>query len=376
MKSFTSSKTISIFWVILRQHLVASFGTVLALVATILAGSLFIVNLSPWQQVIEDYLGIGFFSRTFFILLALLILAGFVVSLLFTIFLGYPLGRELRKKLQEITEGAEAFSRGRLDYRINLSGFTEIVEVGWQFNQMADRLEKQVNSLQRLIDENVRLVKQTKYSSALDERRKLARELHDAVSQQLFAVAMILAALPKQLERDPLLAKKSLQQVEEMVVNAQQELRALIMHLRPITLAGVSLKEGVEQLFAELSEKYPNISWELILKNKLNLSEGVEDQLFRVIQEGISNMLRHAKATLFRMRFIQKQERIILLMEDNGIGFELGERKKSSYGLETMRERIEGIGGRLDLISYPEKGTRIEVRLPIKQRGEDYEQGD
>jgi len=376
LKSFTSSKTISIFWVILRQHLVASFGTVLALVATILAGSLFIVNLSPWQQVIEDYLGIGFFSRTFFILLALLILAGFVVSLLFTIFLGYPLGRELRKKLQEITEGAEAFSRGRLDYRINLSGFTEIVEVGWQFNQMADRLEKQVNSLQRLIDENVRLVKQTKYSSALDERRKLARELHDAVSQQLFAVAMILAALPKQLERDPLLAKKSLQQVEEMVVNAQQELRALIMHLRPITLAGVSLKEGVEQLFAELSEKYPNISWELILKNKLNLSEGVEDQLFRVIQEGISNMLRHAKATLFRMRFIQKQERIILLMEDNGIGFELGERKKSSYGLETMRERIEGIGGRLDLISYPEKGTRIEVRLPIKQRGEDYEQGD
>lgn len=376
MKSFTSSKTISIFWVILRQHLVASFGTVLALVATILAGSLFIVNLSPWQQVIEDYLGIGFFSRTFFILLALLILAGFVVSLFFTIFLGYPLGRELRKKLQEITEGAEAFSRGRLDYRINLSGFTEIVEVGWQFNQMADRLEKQVNSLQRLIDENVRLVKQTKYSSALDERRKLARELHDAVSQQLFAVAMILAALPKQLERDPLLAKKSLQQVEEMVVNAQQELRALIMHLRPITLAGVSLKEGVEQLFAELSEKYPNISWELILKNKLNLSEGVEDQLFRVIQEGISNMLRHAKATLFRMRFIQKQERIILLMEDNGIGFELGERKKSSYGLETMRERIEGIGGRLDLISYPEKGTRIEVRLPIKQRGEDYEQGD
>jgi len=376
LKSFTSSKTISIFWVILRQHLVASFGTVLALVATILAGSLFIVNLSPWQQVIEDYLGIGFFSRTFFILLALLILAGFVVSLFFTIFLGYPLGRELRKKLQEITEGAEAFSRGRLDYRINLSGFTEIVEVGWQFNQMADRLEKQVNSLQRLIDENVRLVKQTKYSSALDERRKLARELHDAVSQQLFAVAMILAALPKQLERDPLLAKKSLQQVEEMVVNAQQELRALIMHLRPITLAGVSLKEGVEQLFAELSEKYPNISWELILKNKLNLSEGVEDQLFRVIQEGISNMLRHAKATLFRMRFIQKQERIILLMEDNGIGFELGERKKSSYGLETMRERIEGIGGRLDLISYPEKGTRIEVRLPIKQRGEDYEQGD
>jgi len=299
------------------------------------------------------------------VILGLIFALGLTAAFFYTVFFGYSLGRQLKKDLQKITDGADAFTRGRLDHRIKIDGFSEVVKVGTQFNQMADRIEKQVNSLQRLADENLRLVNQTKLTAALDERRKLARELHDAVSQQLFAISMTMSALPRLIDTDIEKAKEHFKQIEEMVINAQQELRALIMHLRPVTLEGISLYDGIEQLLNELEQKHPQIKWERKIDKITSLSQGIENHLFRVVQEAISNMLRHSKAKVFRFQFFKKQERIILLIEDNGIGFDISGKKKSSYGIANMKERIEDIGGRFDLVSYPEKGTRIEIRVPI-----------
>jgi len=374
MKRLPTLRLVSIQWAILGRQFAVAVGTVTILIASLLIISFLITHYSPWQEEIENILHISFYSTPYFILLGIILMAGLIIAFILSFFSGLAFGRTLKKKLLSIVEGAESFSRGRLDHRIDIEGFDEIAKVGKQFNEMADRFEKQVKSLQRLTSENARLVKQTKQATAVDERRKIARELHDAVSQQLFAISMTMAAIPRLMDTNPEEAKKHFQQAEAMVANAQQELRALIMHLRPVTLEGYSLREGINQLLEELRDKHPQVKWEWILDQEIELNQGVENHLFRVIQEAVSNMLRHSKATRFRLKLTFQQERILLSMEDNGTGFDVNEKKKSSYGIHTMKERVEDIGGRFDLITYPEKGTRIEIRVPV-QIGREKENG-
>jgi NarL family two-component system sensor histidine kinase LiaS len=369
IKKFFSSSflTVNILWLVLRQQLKATVGTSISNIMLILLLSLIVTELSPWQKEIEHFLGIIFYSVPYFTLLGIISGFGILSAFFFAIWAGYPLGRYLKRSLQSIADAADAFSRGKLDYRLQVVGSDEVSQVGLHYNQMADRIEKQVSSLQRLVNENTLLVQQAEKAASLDERRKLARDLHDAVSQQLFAVSMTMAALPRLMDSKPEQAKAHLLQVEEMVTMAQQELRALIMHLRPVTLDGHSLKEGINQLLSELTQKYPDLELEWEIRVEVSLEQGIEDQLFRVIQEAISNVLRHAKANRFTLKLHQKQERLLLTLEDNGVGFNITDNKKSSYGITTMRERIEDLGGRFDLITFPKTGTRIEIRIPIQE---------
>lgn len=366
MNFFRLPKNSGIQWIVLRQQFIAALGTIFTVSFILFITSLVVTEMTPWQLDIEQFIGFAFYSFSYFFVIFLFLSLGIIIATFYSIFIGFPLGRELKKNLQMITDGADAFSRGRLDYRIKIEGYAEIEEISQQFNRMADRIEKQVNSLQRLVDENMRLANRTEHSIALDERRKLARELHDAVSQQLFAVSMTLAALPRLMEINPNKAKQQFTIAETMVRNAQQELRALIMHLRPVTLEGNSISDGVGLLLEELKQKHHLLKWEWEIDQSIKLSDGVENQLFRVIQEAISNMLRHSKATLFRLKLYNRQERVLLIMEDNGVGFNINDKKKGSYRLDSMKERIEDIGGRFDLISIPEKGTRVEIRVPIR----------
>ncbi len=360
-----SSRLTGIQWLILKKMAMAAIGTISATTLLLMITGAILSEIDPWRIQIEQWIGIKINSSSYFILMGGFFTIGLIIALTFTFYLGFPIGRELKKSLMRIADATEAISRGKLDYRIQNHGSDEIMKLGSQFNHMAERFEKQVNSLQRLVDENTRLLQQTEQVAALEERRKLARDLHDAVSQQLFAISMSMAALPRILEQNPEKAKEKLVQIENLVSQAQQELRALIMHLRPVHLEGYSLREGLEQLFHELSHKHPEIEWKWELEDNISLGEGIEDQLFRVVQEVISNMLRHSKASLFQFKLYKKEERIFLKLEDNGIGFDLRNQKKSSYGLNTMKERIEDLGGRIDLLSYPNKGTRIHIIVPI-----------
>lgn len=363
----TSFHTVNILWLVLRQQLKATLGTSISIVFFLILSSLIVTELTPWQSEVELLIGISFYSPPYFVLLGILSGLGILSAFAFAIWAGYPLGRYLKRSLQSIADAADAFTRGKLDYRLHVEGSDEVSQVGLQYNQMADRIEKQVNSLQRLVNENTLLVQQAEQAASLDERRKLARDLHDAVSQQLFAVSMTMAALPRLMDTQPEQAKAHLLHVEEMVTMAQQELRALIMHLRPVNLDGHSLKEGTDQLLAELTQKYPDLQLEWEIRVETILEQGIEDQLFRVIQEAISNVLRHAKATRFTLKLLQKQGRLLLTLEDNGTGFNSSDTKKSSYGISTMKERIEDVGGRFELITFPTTGTRIEIRVPIQE---------
>lgn len=314
---------------------------------------------------LEKNLGVPFLSREYFRLLLIFGVTGFFAAAGATIIIGLPVGRTLRTLLHVIRDANEKLSRGKLEYRLRIRGYIELEEISNQFNRMAQRTEKQVESLQRLINENKELLAGAEEAASSEERRKIARELHDAISQQLFAINTTVAAIPKLMDQRPEEAKRYFGMIEKMVSMAQQELRALIMHLRPVNLEEHCLKEGIEKLLQELDMKHDNIEIHQDLHSIEGLAPGMENNIFRVTQEAISNILRHSKATKFSLKLFQKEKVLSLIIEDNGIGINNTDGKKSSYGMATMRERIEELGGRFDVISFPDKGTRIEVRVPI-----------
>ncbi|MFD2445096.1 sensor histidine kinase [Bacillus sp. CGMCC 1.16607] len=201
------------------------------------------------------------------------------------------------------------------------------------------------------------------------ERNRLARELHDSVSQQLFAASMMMSAInetkPVTNERET----KQLKMVEEMIHQSQLEMRALLLHLRPVALKGKTLQEGIAELLIELSQKVTmEIQWKV---EDISLDKGIEDHLFRILQESVSNTLRHSKASKLEVLLIKRDDLVIMRVVDDGVGFEVEDDKAGSYGMQNMHERAVEVGGTLKVISIKDKGTRLEVKVPITYKGED-----
>ena len=167
--------------------------------------------------------------------------------------------------------------------------------------------------------------------------------------------------------------QKPLLQVERMVQQAQLEMRALLLHLRPAALNNKSLAEGLEELLVELREKVLfDIRFRL---EEVTLSKGAEDHLFRIAQETLSNTLRHAQATEVDVLFVERDGLAILRVQDNGVGFKDSDGKGGSYGLQNVKERAIEIGGTCKIVSVPSQGTIVEVKLPAR-KGEELNDQD
>jgi NarL family two-component system sensor histidine kinase LiaS len=242
--------------------------------------------------------------------------------------------------------------------------------LGEQLSRISRKWEEQVTSLQRLSTDNAQLAEKARFSAIMEERQRLARELHDAVSQQLFAISMTATAVSRTLESDFDKAKRQVSLIEEMASVAQSEMRALLLHLRPVHLEGKRLSQGIMELLQELRSKVPiDIACEI---EDLRLSKGVEDHLFRIVQEALSNTLRHSKATKMEIRLQRKNDVVRLFIRDNGVGFDMEVKKHASYGIMSMKERVIELGGSMDILTAPDKGTRIDIRIPfIEQKGDE-----
>lgn len=310
-----------------------------------------------WGWVIPPVPGWGF--------IGLMMLVLWLVAAILGTGVGYVFGNLFKKRLEILLQSTMMLERGDLTTRIPYLGDDEIGELGNRLNEMTARFQKQVASLQRLSTHNAELADQVKQTAVLEERTRLARELHDAVSQQLFAISMTMAALKRMLSLNPEKAEQQVELVEEMAAAAQSEMRALLLHLRPAHLEGKSLEQGVEELLRELRDKHPlNVTWSI--GTLPELPKGIEDHLFRILQEALSNALRHAKAQQVEVKLSVVRQNIRLKVTDDGVGFtEDDEHKSSSYGMVLMRERVAEIGGVLNVSSAPSQGTMIEVTVPL-----------
>jgi NarL family two-component system sensor histidine kinase LiaS len=275
----------------------------------------------------------------------------------------------ISRRIDQLVHGAIRFERGTFSHRVEVEGEDEIAELAKRMNGMVQNIEKQVASLQRLSAERAEMQETIKKAAVTEERARLARDLHDAVSQQLFAISMMTAAIKQNLQHVDGSTIEQVILVEKMANTAQAEMRALLLHLRPAHLEGKSLEEGLNQLFAELKQKYHMDI--VVMIQDVTIPKGIEDQLFRMIQEAISNVLRHAKANHLEFQLKETSQEIKVKLIDNGVGFDIKTVQQSSYGLHTMRERMTEIGGTLQIVSVPNKGTQIEANIPIAWKGEE-----
>jgi len=267
-----------------------------------------------------------------------------------------------RKITKQMTNALGQLQRLNRNYQLPSAIKYDYKKFATHYQNLSQLLDEQAQTIQKHTNERAGREQELLEKAIFKERNRLARDLHDSVSQQLFAISMMTSAMNESTEPSyPL--KKQLGALEEMAVQAQGEMRALLLHLRPVQLEGKKLVKGIEELLTELTAKQAmEITWRL---DNLSLEHGVEDHLFRILQEAISNTLRHAKATRLEVRLRQLEGMALLRIIDNGVGFDTTKRKAGSYGLGSMQERTTEIGGSLNIISAPQKGTQVEVKVPI-----------
>jgi two-component system, NarL family, sensor histidine kinase LiaS len=286
-----------------------------------------------------------------------------LLSIIIGMVFGIASGYFWRKQLQEIDNGLMQLENGQPLEESNGVKTREIIQLSNRMTKVQKHITQQTILSQKLANEKAEEQEKRIQEIVSQERNRLARELHDSVSQQLFAASMLMSAYNEtQSSKDPS-SQKQLKMVEGMIQQSQLEMRALLLHLRPVALKGKSLQEGMKELLVELTQKVPmEIQWKL---EDMCLDKGIEDHLFRILQESVSNTLRHSKASSLEVLLIQRDSLVIMRIVDDGVGFSVEEAKTGSYGLQNMEERALEIGGALKIISVPDKGTRLEVKVPI-----------
>ena len=282
--------------------------------------------------------------------------------------MGSAIGGYWKQRINHIERKLDSLVKGQ-SIDLEEVSFKELKTLEQKMSQIQEKIKKQAEHFQNLATQRAEEREQSLQEIVVQERNRLARELHDSVSQELFAASMMMSAINETSGQMKDTTKKQLRLVENMIQQSQLEMRALLLHLRPVALKGKSLLEGVEELLVELKQKVPmDISWKA---EDFKLDKGVEDQLFRILQETVSNTLRHAKATTLLVMLIKRDNTAILRVKDNGVGFDLNTVKTGSYGLQNMEERAFEVGGTIKIISLPNQGTQLEVKVPIlKKDGE------
>ncbi|WP_404454101.1 sensor histidine kinase [Virgibacillus necropolis] len=342
---------------IVMRHVITSvlFSVFLSLVVI---GVTFITfPLDSWSLLInEEIINVPYLLLVFI----LPVTAGFII--------GISSGLYWRQRLHGIDRQLNELVKGQ-KLTMEDEAQKELEAIQQRMIQVQEKFRLQAEHSQRMVTERANEREKSLQEVVIQERNRLARELHDSVSQQLFAASMMMSAINENDGSDEQARKKQLYMVENMIHQSQLEMRALLLHLRPVALKGKSLQEGVEELLLELRQKVPmEIEWKV---EQFTVEKGIEDQLFRILQESVSNTLRHAKATTLDALLIERDDTVILRIVDNGIGFNVEKVRTSSYGIQNMGERANEVGGTCKIISLPNEGTRVEVKIPrLKKEGE------
>ncbi len=289
-------------------------------------------------------------------------------SIVIGVILGIVSGLFWKKQFRFVDETLHQLEEGRQIDMQDVPPLMEIQVIAQRFEKINRQLSEQAKLSQRLATEKVEEQESRIQEIISQERNRLARELHDSVSQQLFAASMMMSAINETKEHSDDAEAKQLKMVEGMIHQSQLEMRALLLHLRPVALKNKSLQEGIGELLIELSQKVSmDIHWKV---ESFPLDKGVEDHLFRILQESVSNTLRHAKASRLDVLLIKRDDRVIMRVVDDGVGFQTDETKAGSYGMQNMHERALEVGGTLKIVSVKNKGTRLEVKVPLVKNGD------
>ncbi len=287
------------------------------------------------------------------------------------------MSRFVLRRLGNVVETLGEFGRGQLAVRLPAEPADEIGKLGGAFNDMAARIQSEAWEIRNLSEDVARQSRQRQellkrlIQTQEDERRRIARDLHDDLGQDLAGLGMRLEAAEQTWGEVGEQTRTKLTEARALIARISQIVHAMIFSLRPSALDDLGLEAAVRAQ-AERTLREAGLQVEVHthgLTRRLPLDS--ETALFRVFQEAMSNIARHARAQHVRLSLEIQDGRFEGEILDDGIGFDLDQaypsgRDLRGMGLLGMRERAEQIGGTLDVQSRPGHGTRIVIRLPIR----------
>lgn len=289
--------------------------------------------------------------RTNILILTIFIALG---VFLFTFFIS----RKITKPLIDLKNAVTEIREGRMA-RVELpAGHDEVRELAERFNQMAMELGVKRNEL---LIERLQKVR-AMIDGQEQERQRLSRELHDGIGQYMAALKMRIQSIPL---NDPENASRKVEEISVHVDQIIEEIRRVTFDLRPALLNEIGLSSAIRTL-CNTASRPGSTSFRFVsdeLPKELGLS--LQTYIFRIIQEGIHNILKHSNASKATIAIASGKERLLISIDDDGSGFDTSSTMKGS-GLHNIRERVNLLSGTIEISSIAKKGTSIRISIPFE----------
>ena len=257
---------------------------------------------------------------------------------------GFFTARSFLRRFKRLSAAVDQWSQGNFSLHATDHSDDELGQVIHQLNQMAGQLQAMLQARQQI--------------ALLEERQRLARDLHDSMKQQIFAISMLVNSARRMLGHDNEQARTSLNEVDELVQQVQQELTALVYELHPVALNEKGLAATLQEFIQRWSLQ-TGMAVDVQVYSEPTLSHPLSEALFRIVQEALTNTARHSRASVVQVTLAGQQESMTLSICDNGQGFDVASVQGNGVGLVSMRERMKALGGTLLIESAPGEGARI-----------------
>ncbi len=239
----------------------------------------------------------------------------------------------------------------RLEARVD-ARTKELVETNLLLHQEIEQRQRAEQALaQKAAEEAV-----------ISERNRLARDLHDAVTQTLFSTSLLAEVIPELWNINPEEARRRLEELRQLARGALAEMRTLLLELRPSALTDTALPDLLRQL-TEAVVGRARIPVELAIDGECCVDPEIQVAVYRIAQEALNNVVKYSRATQVNVSLRLRSDSLLLSVLDNGVGFDPGRVPANHLGLRIMRERAEAIGARLSIYSEPGEGTQVTVSI-------------
>jgi two-component system, NarL family, sensor histidine kinase UhpB len=277
----------------------------------------------------------------------------------------------LFKPIPVIADGLERLERGDLAFRLPPLPGSEANAIGGAFNRMAAALEDKVRAERQAREAEARLEERREMASLADqrveeERRLIAHELHDEFGQSVTAIRSLALAIAAQAgERDPASADTA-RLISDEAARLYDAMHSLIPRLAPLSLDALGLSATLENLVSDWQRRHTAVTIDLEHKLPPDLGSSVALAVYRVVQEGLINALRHAQATRIRIVVDGTEERIRVSVSDDGIGLPADWARPGHFGLRGLTDRVAQLGGKFEVGSEGARGTHLAAEIPLK----------
>ncbi len=288
--------------------------------------------------------------QTFFLVTMFIM---FMVALPVGAIFGWLVSRGLRKRLVNLSVASKAWSRGDFSVSPRDKSGDEIGELTRNLTGMAEQLQTLIHTRDEL--------------ARVEERNRLARDLHDTVKQETYAARMQLTAAKNLLQSDRQAAAGHIDAALQLNRETQQELKLIIDELRPAALEGKGLAQALTE-YAARWQVHTGITVTTSISGERPLPFDVEQVLYRVLQEALSNVARHAEAETVALSLSMAPDKVTLIVADNGRGFEPKAVSSTSYGLAGMQQRLSEVGGTLKVDSKLSIGTTLTAEVQLSKK--------